>query len=42
MTVQTLLSQQIISTDDNLLTHSALLRTIPLRPLSCFNKTKQK
>ena len=30
MTVLTILSQQNISTDDNLLTHSALLHTIPL------------
>ena len=37
MTVQTLLSQQNISTDDNLLTHSALLRTILLWPCSITN-----
>jgi len=42
MIVQTLLSQQKISTDDNLQTHSALLHTIPSDRLSCFNKTKQK
>jgi len=36
MTVQTLLSQQNISTDDILLTHSALLRTIHLWPFILF------
>jgi len=42
MTVQTLLSKQNLCTDDNLLTPSDLLRTIPADRLPCFNKTKQK
>jgi len=42
MTMQTLLSQQNISTDDNLLTHSALLRTIPLSPFVLFKKKQTK
>ena len=36
MTVQTLLSKQNIFTDDNLLTHSDLLRTIYRRPFTLF------
>jgi len=36
MTVQTLLSKQNIFTDDNLLTRSDLLRTIPRRPFTLF------
>jgi len=42
MTVQTLLSQQYISTDDNLLTHSALLHTIPLWPFILFKQNQTK
>jgi len=42
MTLQNLLSHQNISTNDNLLTHSALVRTIPLWPFILFQQNQTK
>jgi len=42
MTVWILVSKQNIFTDDNLLTHSVLSRSMQPWTFPCFNKIKQK
>jgi len=42
MTVRMLVSKQNIFTNENLLTHSVLLRSIQPEHIPCFNKSKQE